>query len=122
MRSTALFFLALTFSAGACAPQPGPSTPAPATPAPVTATPAGAAPATSTKTGAPFDPALADKLVPGQSTLAEAEALLGPPSRIRAYAGGQSMARWSYTRLRESAALDIIFGRDNKMASIVRRQ
>ena len=121
MRSTALFCLALAFSAGACAPQPGPSAAAPASPA-LPATPTSTAPATSIKTGAPIDPALADKLVPGQSTLAETEALLGPPSRIRAYAGGQSMARWSYTRLRESAALDIIFGRDNRMVSIVRRQ
>ena len=68
-----------------------------------------------------FDAATVDRLVPGQSTLADATTLLGPPARTRAYAGGKILVRWPYSRAGEWAALDITFGDDGRMIAVVRR-
>ena len=68
-----------------------------------------------------FDAAAVDRLVPGQSTLADATTLLGPPARTRAYAGGKILVRWPYSRAGESTALDIMFGDDDRMIAVVRR-
>ena len=108
LRSAARCSLTLLFLASACTPTSAPQTAAPAV---------AASPAAGT-----FDPSLADQLVPGQTTLAEATQLLGAPSRVRGFGGGQTLARWSYTRFKESAALDVMFAKDGKMLSIVRRQ
>jgi len=73
------------------------------------------------KTDTAFDASAVDQLVPQQSTLVDATRLLGPPARTRAFAGGKVLVRWTYVRTGESAALDIMFGDDGKMISVVRR-
>jgi len=80
-----------------------------------------AAAACARQAGSDFDAAAVDRLIPGQSTLADATSLLGPPARTRAFAGGKVLVRWAYVRTGESAALDITFGDDGRMIAIVRR-
>jgi hypothetical protein len=79
-----------------------------------------AAGACARKADTEFDPSAVDRLVPEQSTLADATKLLGPPARTRAFAGGKVLMRWIYVRMGESAAIDIMFGDNGKMISIVR--
>lgn len=75
----------------------------------------------SRQLGHEFDKPAIDQLVPGQSTVADATRLLGQPTRTRAYAGGKVLVRWAYMRAGESAAIDIMFDDDGRMASISRR-
>jgi hypothetical protein len=69
-----------------------------------------------------YDPTLADRLVPAKSTLDDARKLLGPPSRIRTFASGHVLARWSYAGAGVASSLDITFDNDERMIAIVRRR
>ncbi len=75
--------------------------------------------------GQNFDLSRADSLVPGQSTVADATALFGPPVRTKKYLSNETVVRWHYLKDRpggtESMTLDIRFDPDGKMLSIVRR-
>ncbi len=78
----------------------------------------------SREIGRNFDPARADQLIPGTSTLLEATALMGSPARTKSNASGITVATWRYLKDKpggtESATLAIRFGSDGKMQAVLR--
>lgn len=79
----------------------------------------------SREIGVNFEPSLADRLVPGSSTLPDAVQLLGKPIRTRQTLRSITVAEWWYLKDRpqgtESANLVMLFSADGKLLSIVRR-
>lgn len=78
-----------------------------------------------TTIGNKFDPARADELRPGVSTVAEAKDKLGEPISTATDANGNTVLQWKYARGSlvgaSGARLDIIFDKDGKMVRVARK-
>jgi len=79
----------------------------------------------SREIGTKYEPSLADRLVPGSSTLADAVRLLGKPFKTRGTLRGITWAEWWYLKdhphRTESQNLVALFAANGTLLSIVRR-
>jgi hypothetical protein len=79
----------------------------------------------SREIGTKFEPSLADRLVPGSSTLGDAVRLLGKPFKTRDTLRGITWAEWWYlkdhSQRTESQDLVALFAANGTLLSIVRR-
>lgn len=75
--------------------------------------------------GHKFDPAGADRLTPGTSTMSDAIAVLGPTTAMSAGPNGSTLLQWQYSQGTlvggSGAHLAILFDADGKMIRVTHR-
>lgn len=76
--------------------------------------------------GHKLDGSTAQFLLPGTTTVEDAVAQFGPPSRRSRYANGETIVRWRYLKDTplgpETAWLEVMFNSDNRMIRIVKQE